>query len=103
MADIDVKKMTPVDHGSLACISIYSGPRANTKSGFQRFWIDVLKDPEDPEGAEEKDRILDELRPFFEDPDIDKVCRGCWGGCRAHTSTRCVECLCLCSFCLCHT
>ena len=68
MAEIDVKKETPVDHGQIICFSIYSGPDADYGNDKSCIWVDVL----DGGGKE----ILLEFAPFFEDPSIKKV--GCF-------------------------
>lgn len=65
MAEIDVKKETPVDHGQIICFSIYSGPDVDFGNGKSCIWVDVL----DGGGKE----LLLEFAPFFEDPSIKKV------------------------------
>ncbi|KAK9938422.1 hypothetical protein M0R45_015163 [Rubus argutus] len=65
VAEIDVKKETPVDHGQIICFSIYSGPDVDFGNGKSCIWVDVL----DGGGKE----LLLEFAPFFEDPSIKKV------------------------------
>lgn len=65
VANIDVKRETPVDHGEIICFSIYSGPEADFGNGKSCIWVDVL----DGGGRD----ILVEFAPFFEDPLIKKV------------------------------
>ncbi|XP_059442171.1 DNA polymerase I A, chloroplastic/mitochondrial-like, partial [Corylus avellana] len=65
VAKIDVKQETPVDHGEIICLSIYSGPEADLGNGKSIVWVDVL----DGGGRD----LLDEFAPFFEDPSIKKV------------------------------
>ncbi|RVW42893.1 DNA polymerase I B, mitochondrial [Vitis vinifera] len=65
VANIDVKRETPVDHGEIICFSIYSGPEADFGNGKSCIWVDVL----DGGGRD----LLVEFAPFFEDPSIQKV------------------------------
>ncbi|KAF6136840.1 hypothetical protein GIB67_030125 [Kingdonia uniflora] len=65
VAKIDVKRMTPVNHGEVICFSIYSGPEVDFGDGKSCIWVDVL--------GGGKDNILLEFRPFFEDSSIKKV------------------------------
>lgn len=67
VANIDVKKETPVDHGEVICFSIYSGncdAQADFGNGKTCIWVDVLDGGRD---------VLMEFAPFFEDPSIKKV------------------------------
>lgn len=64
VAQIDVKKETPVDHGEIICFSIYSGSKADLGNGKSCIWVDVL------DGGRE---LLMEFAPFFEDSSIRKV------------------------------
>ncbi|XP_073394695.1 DNA polymerase I A, chloroplastic/mitochondrial isoform X2 [Physcomitrium patens] len=64
VAEIDVKKESPVGHGRMTCFSIYCGPSANFGNGKNRLWVDVL------DGG---DGILEVFRRYFEDPSIKKV------------------------------
>lgn len=64
VAKIDVKQVTPVDHGEIICFSIYSGPQADFGNGKSCIWVDVL------DGGKE---LLLEFEAFFKDPDIKKV------------------------------
>ncbi|GJY85511.1 DNA polymerase I B, chloroplastic/mitochondrial-like protein [Tanacetum coccineum] len=65
VADIDVKKETPVDHGEVICFSIYSGNEADYDNGKSCIWVDVL------DGGGKS--MLEVFAPFFEDPSIKKV------------------------------
>ncbi|KAL5730852.1 DNA-directed DNA polymerase [Ranunculus cassubicifolius] len=65
VANIDVKKETPVNHGEIICFSIYSGPGADFGNGKKCIWVDVL----DGGGR----NLLMEFAPFFEDSSIKKV------------------------------
>ncbi|PIA27500.1 hypothetical protein AQUCO_07700049v1 [Aquilegia coerulea] len=65
VARIDVKKETPVDHGEIISLSIYSGSKVDFGNGKCCIWVDVL----DGGGKE----LLMEFAPFFEDPSIKKV------------------------------
>ncbi|KAI6687469.1 hypothetical protein NL676_024297 [Syzygium grande] len=64
VANIEVKQVTPVDHGEIICFSIYSGPQADFGNGKSCIWVDVL------DGGNE---LLLEFEAFFKDPDIKKV------------------------------
>ncbi|KAF8023827.1 hypothetical protein BT93_F1109 [Corymbia citriodora subsp. variegata] len=64
VAKIDVKQVTPVDHGEIICFSIYSGPQADFGNGKSCIWVDIL------DGGKE---LLLEFEAFFKDPDIKKV------------------------------
>ncbi|KAL2632819.1 hypothetical protein R1flu_004298 [Riccia fluitans] len=63
VADIDVKKESPVGHGRLICFSIFCGPNADFGGGRRRLWVDVFG----------KDAVLDEFRSYFEDENIKKI------------------------------
>lgn len=63
MADIDIKKESPVGHGRMICFSVYCGPEADFGDGKSRLWVDVLG----------KDEVLDEFKSYFEDRSIKKV------------------------------
>uniref|UniRef100_A0A453RWA1 DNA-directed DNA polymerase n=1 Tax=Aegilops tauschii subsp. strangulata TaxID=200361 RepID=A0A453RWA1_AEGTS len=68
VANIDVKKETPVDHGEVICFSIYSGnldAHADFGNGKTCIWVDVLDGGRD---------VLMAFAPFFEDMSIKKVC-----------------------------
>ncbi|RVX04014.1 DNA polymerase I A, chloroplastic/mitochondrial [Vitis vinifera] len=78
VANIDVKRETPVDHGEIICFSIYSGPEADFGNGKSCIWVDVL----DGGGRD----LLVEFAPFFEDPSIQKG----WGGGDVGSSRRAV-------------
>ncbi|KAM7250748.1 hypothetical protein ACFE04_022631 [Oxalis oulophora] len=65
VANINVKKETPVNHGEVTCFSIYSGSEANYGNGKSCIWVDVL----DGGGKD----ILAVFAPFFEDESIKKV------------------------------
>ncbi|OMO74407.1 hypothetical protein CCACVL1_16732 [Corchorus capsularis] len=65
VSKIDVKKETPVDHGEIACFSIYSGEEADFGNGKSCIWVDVL----DGGGME----LMKEFEPFFKDQSIKKV------------------------------
>ncbi|KAF5178143.1 Dna polymerase i a protein [Thalictrum thalictroides] len=65
VAKIDVKKETPVDHGEIISLSIFSGSKVDFGNGKCCIWVDVL----DGGGRE----LLMEFAPFFEDPSIKKV------------------------------
>lgn len=62
---MDVKKESPVGHGSITCFSIYCGPSANFGEGKNRLWVDVLDG-----GGED---VLKVFKPYFEAPHINKV------------------------------
>jgi DNA polymerase-1 len=64
VAEIDVKKESPVGHGRITCITIFCGPSANFGDGKNRLWVDVL------DGGE---GILQVFKRYFEDPCINKV------------------------------
>ena len=64
VAEIDVKKESPVGHGRITCFSIYCGPSANFGDGKNRLWVDVLDGGED---------VLQIFKRYFEDPSINKV------------------------------
>lgn len=64
VANIDVKKESPVGHGRITCFSIYCGPTSDFGDGKNRLWIDVLDGGED---------VLLAFKPYFEDPSIMKV------------------------------
>ena len=64
VANIDVKKESPVGHGRITCFSIYCGPTSNFGDGKNCLWIDVLDGGED---------VLLAFKPYFEDPSIMKV------------------------------
>uniref|UniRef100_A0A453RWA4 Uncharacterized protein n=1 Tax=Aegilops tauschii subsp. strangulata TaxID=200361 RepID=A0A453RWA4_AEGTS len=67
VANIDVKKETPVDHGEVICFSIYSGnldAHADFGNGKTCIWVDVLDGGRD---------VLMAFAPFFEDMSIKKV------------------------------
>ncbi|CAN6277087.1 unnamed protein product [Urochloa humidicola] len=67
VANIDVKKETPVGHGKITCFSIYSGiagAEADFGNGKTCIWVDVLDGGRD---------VLMEFAPFFEDSSIRKV------------------------------
>ena len=67
VANIDVKKETPVDHGEVICFSIYSensDVHADFGNGKTCIWVDVLDGGRD---------VLMEFAPFFENPSIKKV------------------------------
>ena len=71
VANIDVKKETPVDHGEVICFSIYSGnldAHADFGNGKTCIWVDVLDGERD---------VLMEFVPFFEDSAIRKVHLSC--------------------------
>ncbi|BFI30949.1 DNA polymerase I [Marchantia polymorpha subsp. ruderalis] len=63
VADIDIKKESPVGHGRMICFSVYCGPEADFGDGKSRLWIDVLG----------KDEVLDEFKSYFEDRSIKKI------------------------------
>ncbi|TXG48457.1 hypothetical protein EZV62_027751 [Acer yangbiense] len=65
VAKINVKQETPIDHGEVICLSIYSGPEADFGDGKSCIWVDVL----DGGGS----ALLNEFAPFFADPAIKKV------------------------------
>ncbi|KAK4858277.1 hypothetical protein QYF36_013729 [Acer negundo] len=65
VAKINVKQETPIDHGEVICLSIYSGPEADFGDGKSCIWVDVLNG-----GGS---ALLNEFAPFFEDPAIKKV------------------------------
>ncbi|XP_051209078.1 DNA polymerase I A, chloroplastic isoform X2 [Lolium perenne] len=67
VANIDVKKESPVDHGEVICFSIYSeNSDVHADFGNEKtcIWVDVLDGGRD---------VLMEFAPFFEDPSIKKV------------------------------
>ncbi|KAH9288195.1 hypothetical protein KI387_032312 [Taxus chinensis] len=64
VADIDVKKESPVGHGKVICFSIYCGSEANFGDGKSCVWVDVLDGGED---------VLSVFAPYFEDSSIRKV------------------------------
>lgn len=64
VADIDVKKESPVGHGRMICFSIYCGPETDFGGGKTRLWVDVLDKPE----------VLEVFKSYFEDSKIKKVC-----------------------------
>lgn len=67
VANIDVKKETPVDHGEVICFSVYSGNLdacADFGNGKTCIWVDVLDGGRD---------VLMAFAPFFEDMSIKKV------------------------------
>ncbi|CAN6229737.1 unnamed protein product [Urochloa humidicola] len=67
VANIDVRKETPVGHGKVTCFSIYSGTsgvEADFGNGKTCIWVDVLDGRQD---------VLMEFGPFFEDSSIRKV------------------------------
>ncbi|KAF8713035.1 hypothetical protein HU200_028826 [Digitaria exilis] len=68
VANIDVKKETPVGHGQVTCFSIHSANSdaqvADFGNGKTCIWVDVLDGGRD---------VLREFAPFFEDPSIKKV------------------------------
>ncbi|CAM6128411.1 unnamed protein product [Calypogeia fissa] len=63
VAEIDVKKESPVGHGRMICFSIYCGPQTDFGEGKTRLWVDVLDKPE----------VLEVFKSYFEDPSIRKV------------------------------
>ncbi|CAL5003786.1 unnamed protein product [Urochloa decumbens] len=68
VANIAVKKETPVGHGQVTCFSICSAnsnaEAADFGNGKTCIWVDVLDGGRD---------VLMEFAPFFEDPSIKKV------------------------------
>eukprot|EP00667_Euglena_gracilis_P001869 EG_transcript_1869 len=65
VADIDVKKVGPVGHGRVICISIYSGPNVDFGEGPGKvLWVDNLDAAEG---------VLQEFKAWFEDPAYKKV------------------------------
>eukprot|EP01018_Ginkgo_biloba_P010389 Gb_07861 [translate_table: standard] len=64
VANIDVKKDSPVGHGRIICFSIYCGPQADFGNGKSCVWVDVLDGGED---------VLTVFAPYFEDSSIRKV------------------------------
>ncbi|GAV68623.1 DNA_pol_A domain-containing protein/DNA_pol_A_exo1 domain-containing protein [Cephalotus follicularis] len=65
VSKIDVKQETPVGHGEVICLSIYSGPKADFGNGKSCIWVDIL----DGGGRD----LLAEFAPFFENSSIRKV------------------------------
>lgn len=59
-----MKQDTPVDHGEIICLSIYSGPGADFGNGKSCIWVDLLDTERD---------IIMIFTPFFEDHSIKKV------------------------------
>lgn len=64
--NIDVKKQSPIGHGTVTCLSIYVGDDVNFGNG-PRLWIDTL----DAEGGGEQ--MLQLFKPYLEDASILKV------------------------------
>ncbi|XP_024528617.1 DNA polymerase I A, chloroplastic/mitochondrial [Selaginella moellendorffii] len=64
VADIDVKKESPVGHGKLTCFSIYCGVNVDFGGGKSRVWVDLLNGGPG---------ILDVFRPYFENAEIKKI------------------------------
>ena len=64
VADIDIKKESPVGHGKIICFSIYCGSEADFLNGKSCVWVDVLKG-----GAD----VLSVFSPYFGDESIKKV------------------------------
>ena len=59
-----MKEETPVGHGKIICLSIYSGNQVDYGNGKSCIWVDVL---------DGENNILMEFAPFFENPAIRKV------------------------------
>ncbi|MCO5595495.1 hypothetical protein L7F22_049539 [Adiantum nelumboides] len=64
VADIDVKKESPVGHGRVICFSIYCGPKADFGDQKSCIWVDVL---------DSNSELLNEFKEYFEDSSIKKV------------------------------
>lgn len=64
VADIDVKKESPVGHGRVICFSIYCGPYADFGDGKSCIWVDVL---------DSNVELLNVFKAYFEDSSIKKV------------------------------
>ncbi|KAI5079261.1 hypothetical protein GOP47_0004740 [Adiantum capillus-veneris] len=64
VADIDVKKESPVGHGRVICFSIYCGPNADFGDRKNCVWVDVL---------DSNIELLNIFREYFEDSSIKKV------------------------------
>tara|TARA_B110000208_G_scaffold131611_1_gene159482 strand:+ start:143 stop:2242 length:2100 start_codon:yes stop_codon:yes gene_type:complete len=67
VADIDLKKVGPVGHGRVTCISVYSGDDVDFGSG-PNLWIDTL----DGDGTS-GEAILNEFKEFFESEETKLV------------------------------
>lgn len=61
---IDVKKESPVGHGSMTCFTFYAGPDVDWGHGCSRVFVDLLG------GGEQ---LLAPFKAFFEDAAIKKV------------------------------
>ncbi|KAH7427135.1 hypothetical protein KP509_10G031600 [Ceratopteris richardii] len=64
VADIDVKKESPVGHGRVICFSIYCGPNTDFGNGKTCIWVDVM---------DSNAELLGVFKSYFEDPSIKKV------------------------------
>ena len=64
VADIDIKKESPVGHGKIICFSIYCGSQADFGNGKSCLWVDVLDGGKD---------VLSVFAPYFGDSSIRKV------------------------------
>ena len=68
VSDIDVTSETPVGHGNVVCLTIYSGPDVDFSFGRSsppkpRLWIDTMEDA----------AVLQAMKPFLQDKEIKKV------------------------------
>lgn len=61
VADIDLKRQSPVGQGNVTCISIYCGPEHNFGGG-PVVWADTMDKA-----------VLEEFRPYFESENVLKV------------------------------
>ncbi|MDP2439263.1 MAG: DNA polymerase [archaeon] len=60
---LEINTQSPIGNGRVICASVYAGPGHDFGTG-ERLWIDNL---------DEAEGVLDEFRPFFEDPKRLKV------------------------------
>jgi hypothetical protein len=76
VADMDIKQ-SPIDNGSLLCLSCYAGPAVDFGSGQRRLWVDCWErggmSPAQYRQNKERPAVLEPFREYFASSDTRLV------------------------------
>jgi DNA polymerase-1 len=71
VANINVKKQSPIGHGNVICFSVYCGPNVDFGSG-PILWVDTYQQSEGGDNVK-GEQLLQVFKGYFENDEIKKV------------------------------